>query len=148
MTATTQAHTQNEVPWLKELLQVQPGSPWGNVETRGLDSNFARDTYVETELDRQVADAIRGKTVSLVILCGNVGDGKTAFLQNLAANLGFPTVHSAERVWEHDLPGGPRLTVNLDGAAAYKGEPTDARIQFLDLNARSLVGGYHPSQGS
>ncbi|MFP4174093.1 MAG: hypothetical protein ACLFV4_14410 [Candidatus Hydrogenedentota bacterium] len=98
MAATTQARTQNEVPWLKELLRVQPGSPWGNVETRGLDSGFARDTYVQTELDRQVADAIRAKAVSLVILCGNAGDGKTAFLQNLAANLGAPEVHSAQRI--------------------------------------------------
>ncbi|MFP4192035.1 MAG: hypothetical protein ACLFU6_08195, partial [Candidatus Hydrogenedentota bacterium] len=81
---------------MKELLRVQPGSPWGNVETRGLDSGFARDTYVETELDRHVADAIRGKAVSLVILGGNAGDGKTAFLQNLA---GFAVESAA-------LPGG------------------------------------------
>ncbi|MFO7774777.1 MAG: hypothetical protein R6W89_03170 [Candidatus Hydrogenedentota bacterium] len=96
MAATTQANTQNEVPWLKELLQVQPGSPWGNVETRGLDSSFARETYVETELDRQVADAVRGKTVSLVILCGNAGDGKTA-MELSTAGVRYPMVSAWPR---------------------------------------------------
>jgi hypothetical protein len=70
----------NIVPRVKEILRAYPGSRFGNAETRGLDSEFAHDTYVETGLDRFLPEAIRAGDVSLVILCGNAGDGKTAFL--------------------------------------------------------------------
>lgn len=85
----TQIRTDNEVPWLGQLLQSYPGSPKGNAETRGLDSDFARQTYVETHLDTLLIQDIRDRKVKLVILCGNAGDGKTAFLQNLASKLGL-----------------------------------------------------------
>ncbi len=67
--------TDNVVPWLSQLLQSYPGSPKGNAETRGLDSDFAKMTYVETALDEILADDIKNRRVSLVILCGNAGDG-------------------------------------------------------------------------
>ncbi|MEN9631624.1 MAG: hypothetical protein RL077_28, partial [Verrucomicrobiota bacterium] len=37
-----------QVEWLNSLLCIYPGSPHGNIETRGLDSDFALATYVET----------------------------------------------------------------------------------------------------
>ncbi|MGH7961316.1 MAG: protein kinase domain-containing protein, partial [Candidatus Binatia bacterium] len=43
---TGSAWTNNEVPWLTHLLQSYPGSLKGNAETRGLDSLFAKQTYV------------------------------------------------------------------------------------------------------
>ena len=45
------ARSENEVPWLQSLLQSYPGSRWGNRETRGLDTDFAEQTYVETPLE-------------------------------------------------------------------------------------------------
>ena len=196
--------TDNEVPWLEQLLQSYPGSPKGNAETRGLDSLFARQTYVETKLDELLANDIREGRVSLVILCGNAGDGKTAFLQHLATNLGLEVGTSAQRLWDCTLESGLRVRANLDGSAAYQGRPAgellddffapfhdgsfpeklvhliaindgpllgwldesddspltaqlyaalegegdesvDHRIRFIDLNARSLVGGYSQS---
>ena len=192
--------TDNEVPWLSLLLQSYPGSPKGNSETRGLDSDFARQTYVETRLDSLLAEDIVNRKVNLVILCGNAGDGKTAFLQNLASKLGLSVGASAQRVWNCSLDDGLNIRANLDGSAAYKGrsanellneffapfhtqsfpenlvhlvaindgpllqwlndcddtylteqlrtaldedglEELDSRIRFIDLNARSLVGG-------
>ena len=198
----SQLLTNNEVPWLMNLLQSYPGSPKGNIETRGLDSPFAQNTYVETELDHIVKQGILEGKYQLIILCGNAGDGKTAFLQNLAKNLGMDYKLSSVRLWEDDLSNGLRIKINFDGAASY-GEKSsqeildeffypfqnqnfpeklvhliainngpllawienqeenwlteqlykllnhsedniDSRICFIDLNERSLVGGYNP----
>jgi serine/threonine protein kinase len=202
-----QARGDNVVPWLNQLLQSYPGSPKGNAETRGLDSDFARQTYVETPLDAALAADILSRRAQLVILCGNAGDGKTAFLQNLAARLGVKVGSSAQRVWSETLDRGLHLYANLDGSAAYLGRPAhelldeffepfhdgdfppdvvrllaindgpllawlgeqeqtpltsqlrvalseekfellDDRIRFIDLNARSLVGGVTGGAGA
>lgn len=110
----------NEVPRLRDLLSAYPGSVYGNAETRGLDSDFAERTYVPTGLDEQILTDIRDRKVNLVILYGNAGDGKTAFLQNLANQLGLPKQHSSERLWDHRLPDGLRVRANLDGSAAFR----------------------------
>jgi serine/threonine protein kinase len=120
-TEDTLVRRDNVVPWLSQLLQSYPGSPKGNAETRGLDSEFARMTYVETALDEILANDIRQRKVSLVILCGNAGDGKTAFLQNLAKSLGLEVGASAERIWDVTLSDGLRVYANLDGSAAFQG---------------------------
>ncbi len=110
-----------EEPWLMQLLQTHPASPYGNPETRGLDSDFARRTYVESNLDHRLAQEIRDGAVKLVFLCGNAGDGKTAFLQNLADNLGAPPVTSSTRLWTFSTDNGIMVKINLDGAASYEG---------------------------
>ena len=86
--------TPNQVPWLRNLLSSYPGSRHGNSETRGLDSEFAERTYVETRLDEALLTEIEAGSVNLVILFGNAGDGKTAFLQHLAQRLGLKDIHS------------------------------------------------------
>lgn len=120
----------NSVPRLKEILRAYPSSRFGNAETRGLDSDFAHDTYVETELDRLLPNAIEAGDVSLVILCGNAGDGKTAFLQHLAAELGVKHLASEQRVWDGSLKG-KKIKINLDGAAAWKGRSADELLDEL-----------------
>jgi hypothetical protein len=55
----------------------------GNGLTRGLETELARQTYVRTKLDLDLAPAIVAGRYSLVILTGNAGDGKTAFIQML-----------------------------------------------------------------
>ena len=117
--------TPNEVPWLKEILKSYPSSRYGNTETRGLDSEFAERTYVTTALDTVLCEEIRAGRVSLVILCGNAGDGKTAFLQHLAVQLDLPHFPSSERIWETQLPNGIRVKANLDGAAAWRDRSAD-----------------------
>ena len=62
-----------QVPWLLELLKMYPGSPKGNVETRGLDSRFALSTYVETPLENEIVDLLCERVVRLVVLCGKRG---------------------------------------------------------------------------
>ncbi|MCX8034319.1 MAG: NERD domain-containing serine/threonine-protein kinase [Thermodesulfovibrio sp.] len=115
----------NEVPWLKNILRCYPGSIYGNDETRGLDSDFALQTYVETNLDREILIDILNKKVNLVILLGNAGDGKTAFLQNLAKNLSLPIQHSSKRLWDYEHRYGLKIKANLDGSASYQGKTAE-----------------------
>jgi len=145
----------NVVPRVRDILRAYPGSRFGNAETRGLDSAFASDTYVETELDRLLPKEIEKGNVSLVILCGNAGDGKTAFLQHLAGQLGIEHLPSEQRVWDGVL-GDMHLKINLDGAASWKGRsadelldelfgpfesgaPTDRRVHLVAVNDGRLM---------
>ena len=120
---------ENEVPWLMSLLQSFPGSRWGNRETRGLDSDFAARTYVETNLERALHHAIVERRVRLVVLCGNAGDGKTALLQHLSRRLGLGGETSAKRILKGGLNDGLTVRMNLDGSASWKDCSAD---QLLD----------------
>lgn len=117
--------TENEVPWLRSLLQSYPGSRWGNSETRGLDTDFAQDTYVETPLDGALLKQILERRVRLVILCGNAGDGKTALLQHLAQELGLGHATSETRVLQRTLEDGLTVRINLDGSASWRSKSAD-----------------------
>jgi hypothetical protein len=112
------------VPRLTEILKSYPASRFGNMETRGLDSWFATDTYVETGLDRLLPPAILAGELGLIILCGNAGDGKTALLQNLAVKLGMPAPKSEIRVHDASV-GALNIKINLDGAASWNGRTAD-----------------------
>jgi serine/threonine protein kinase len=113
--------TPNEVPWLLNLLSY-PGSPYGNSETRGLDTEFAELTYVDTALEEKLVQQIKSREVQLIILSGNAGDGKTAFLQQLGKKLNLPAEKSAKRIWDYKLDDGLHIRVNLDGSASYQGK--------------------------
>lgn len=126
----TEQLTEQRIEWLRWVLQSYPGSPrWGNQETRGLDTTFAASTYVETHLERTLLKEIIERTVRLVVLCGNAGDGKTALLQHLANRLGFGQHSSSERLLEGQTADGLVVRMNLDGSAAWKGQSAD---QLLD----------------
>ena len=123
----------NEVPWLRQLLTSYPGSRWGNRETRGLDTEFATRTYVETDLEEVLFDDIVNRRVRLVILCGNAGDGKTAMLQHLAASLGMGRHDSSQRIVDQVIDDGLRVRMNLDGSAAFEGRSADEMLdEFLE----------------
>ena len=122
----------NEVPWLHTLLQSYPGSRWGNQETRGLDSEFAKRTYVKTELERVLHEEVLDRQVGLVVLCGNAGDGKTALLQHLTQELGLGSHRSDQRILQGEIEDGRRVHVNLDGSAAWDGRSADELLdEFL-----------------
>ncbi len=133
---------ENEVEWLKSLLQSYPGSLWGNRETRGLDSEFAAGTYVETDLEQALYRDIVERRVRLVVLCGNAGDGKTALLQYLAKRLGLGDWTSAERIVGGGLDDGLTVRMNLDGSASWKGCSAD---DLLDKFLAPFQGG-RPSE--
>jgi serine/threonine protein kinase len=131
----TAAHTSprspQQVQWLDSLLRTYPGSPHGNIETRGLDSEFALATYVETPLEQALLESIRQRKTRLVLLCGNAGDGKTALLQNLATHFGMPRHKSAERMWELRTADGLLLRANLDGSASWRGRSANELLNEI-----------------
>ncbi len=124
--------TNQHVEWLNSLLRIYPGSPHGNSETRGLDSDFALATYVQTPLEEALFAALQNRQTRLVVLCGNAGDGKTALLQHLAARFGVANHQSATRIWQATTTDGLILRANLDGAAAWQGRTAnDLLDEFL-----------------
>jgi len=148
--------SEQRVEWLLDLLKAYPGSRWGNRETRGLDTDFAAKTYVETDLEGALFDDIVGRRIRLVILCGNAGDGKTALLQHLAESLDLGRHQSSERVLEGQVPNGPLIRINLDGAASWNdksadeildeflapfqdGPPADDLVHMLAINDGRLI---------
>ena len=131
--------SENKVDWLQSLLQSYPGSRWGNSETRGLDTPFATQTYVETPLEEALYGDILQRKVRLVILCGNAGDGKTALLQHLAGHLGFGIHDSSERILEHQMDDGLIVRMNLDGSASWRGRSADELLnEFLEPFQKGL----------
>ncbi len=114
--------------WLREVQQAYAGSPHGNRETHGLDSDFARRTYVPTGLEAALKAAILARRYRLVVLCGNAGDGKTALLQQLAVLLGCDHARSLGGPLTLHPAGGPRIEMNLDGSSAWDDRSSDAAL--------------------
>lgn len=72
----------NSNPYIDEFLKIYSQSLVSTGLTRGLDEN----TYIPTRLDTALKkDVLNGKK-KLVVLTGNAGDGKTAFIQLIEAN--------------------------------------------------------------
>lgn len=84
-------HNQHVARFLKLYSQ----SDTSTSGTRGYDPA----TYVETKLDRRLVPRILDPVTRLVILTGNAGDGKTAFIQHmekLAGDLGAQVLTQTE----------------------------------------------------
>ncbi len=125
--------SEQRIEWLRSVLQSYPGSRWGNSETRGLDTDFASQTYVETRLEETLLQDILEQRVRLVVLCGNAGDGKTALLQHLTNRLGLGRHQSSDRVLEGQVTNGPLVRMNLDGSAAWQERSADEILaEFLE----------------
>jgi serine/threonine protein kinase len=122
---------EEQIEWLKFLLQSYPGSQIGNQETRGLDSQFAEKTYIETELEKTLLTEIENRQVQLVILCGNAGDGKTALLQKISERNGLEKPLSSSRILKKKLDNGLTFMVNLDGSASFQGRTSDELLDEI-----------------
>ena len=70
-------------PWVNDVRSLYRNSDIGNKNNRGLDTTFVRETYVPTALDEHLLPAIFELKPKVVFLCGNPGDGKTAFLEKV-----------------------------------------------------------------
>ena len=69
--------------WVDNLLGLYQHSLTGNFDNRGLASDFARKTYINTLLDNELLPAVLNGNFKAVFLTGNPGDGKTAFLEKV-----------------------------------------------------------------
>lgn len=72
----------NQNPNIDEFLRFYSQSEKSTGGTRGYDAK----TYVETKLDAKLTPTIFDPKTKLVILSGNAGDGKTAFIQRVEAH--------------------------------------------------------------
>jgi len=67
-------------PYVSHLLTLYSQSQISNAGTRGLDE-IGKATYVSTYLDERLKPALLRGDFRLVVISGNAGDGKTAFIQ-------------------------------------------------------------------
>jgi len=72
----------NTNPMVARFLALSSQARRTNRGTRGID-DLALATYVETRLDDRLADSVLEGRHRLVIVTGNAGDGKTAFIQRV-----------------------------------------------------------------
>ncbi|NKW96659.1 protein kinase domain-containing protein [Bacillus toyonensis] len=78
-----QKYTNHLIPYYQSLYSQ---SSISNKGTRGLDK-FAEANYIDTQLDQKLRQMIIDGKYQLVIITGNAGDGKTAFIQRLESIL-------------------------------------------------------------
>ena len=71
----------NHNPKVETFLKIYSQSLLSTGLTRGLDES----TYIPTKLDTSLKEDVLGGKKKLVVLTGNAGDGKTAFIQLIEA---------------------------------------------------------------
>ena len=122
-------------PTVDALRGLYRHSAIGNAGNRGLDDDFARDTYATTRLDAELLPAIVGGRLDVVVLSGNPGDGKTSFLVRVGAELdrlGATAVHDDAAGWRKRLDGRTYAAV-YDASESHGELSSDALIrQALD----------------
>jgi len=72
----------NTSRFVSHLLTLYSQSRRSNAGTRGMDA-WGDSAYVDTALDSELLPAVLSGEFRLVLITGNAGDGKTAFLQHL-----------------------------------------------------------------
>jgi serine/threonine protein kinase len=107
----------NTNPFVAHLQSLFSQSARSNAGTRGMDA-WGEAVYVATDLDRKLMPAVLGGEFRLVLITGNAGDGKTAFLQHLERE-----VEKQGGTANRNLPNGSalqlgqrRFLINYDGS--------------------------------
>ena len=119
----------NTNPFVTHLLTVYSQSRVSNAGTRGLDE-VGKATYVPTYLDEKLKPALLKGEFRLVIISGNAGDGKTAFIQQFEAfaeSKGAQIQHGANGA-VFQLKGHTYLS-NYDGSQDEGDGRNDAVLQ-------------------
>lgn len=114
-------------PFVSHLLTLYSQSQRSNAGTRGLDA-IGEALYVSTRLDDELRPAILNGEFKLVIISGNAGDGKTAFIQKLEKHveqLNISVQRSANGA--HFDYAGRHFLTNYDGSQD-EGEVTNQAI--------------------
>lgn len=119
----------NTNPFVMHLLTLYSQSQVSNAGTRGLDE-VGKATYVPTYLDEKLKPALLKGEFRLVIISGNAGDGKTAFIQQFetfAESKGAQMLRGANgAVFQLK---GHNYQSNYDGSQDEGDERNDAVLQ-------------------
>lgn len=122
----------NTNPFVSELLTLYSQSRRSNAGTRGLDV-LGEQTYVETALDRDLVPAVLEGEFRLVVISGNAGDGKTAFLQKLETRVeaeGAVVDRSVSNGCRFDFRGRTYQS-NYDGSQDEGDQTSDAVLRLF-----------------
>jgi serine/threonine protein kinase len=107
----------NSNAFVSHLLTLYSQSHRSNAGTRGMDA-LGFSAYVDTALDRALLPAVLQGEFQLVLISGNAGDGKTAFLQRLEKEVearGGSVNRGLANGSELTL-AGKRYLINYDGS--------------------------------
>ncbi|WP_235015726.1 protein kinase [Aquimarina sp. AU58] len=104
------------VDYINSLYSQSKSGNWGTrVNERG--SNYDRLTYSPSKLDRKLIPDILDARFKLIIITGNAGDGKTAFIRKIEDD---PTVKNLKRFGHKNgaefLINGTPFESNYDGS--------------------------------
>lgn len=122
-------------PHVDHFLTMYSQSERSTSGTRGYDP----ETYIETKLDRNLIPRILDPKTKLVILTGNAGDGKTAFIQYIEKAAGNQQAQILERT-DNGCTfklGGVLYQTLYDGSQDSEGTANDA----------VLAGFFHEMEG-
>jgi len=137
----------NTNPFVAHLLTLYSQSRRSNAGTRGMDaSRYA--SYVDTALDRELLPAVLAGEFTLVLITGNAGDGKTAFLQRLEQE-----VEARGGVVDRGRPNGSgmelagrKYLINYDGSQDEGGkENNQALLDFFSEYAGRATSQWRPA---
>lgn len=117
----------NYNPNVDTFLKIYSQSLLSTGLTRGLDE----ETYIRTKLDTKLKDDVLLGKIRLVVLTGNAGDGKTAFIQlieNAAKTDGgiFQSTTDNGCMFSYD---NFQFETLYDGSQDYEGKPNDILLK-------------------
>lgn len=123
-----QPHKPNFNPFVSHLLTMYSQSPRTNAGTRGLGLDaVGRETYVNTLLDDKLRPAVLSGNFRLVIVTGNAGDGKTAFIQQIEREI--PSSVEQLPNGSQFVLNGRRFITNYDGSQDEGNRANDEVLQ-------------------
>lgn len=107
----------NSNAFVSHLLTLYSQSRRSNAGTRGMDA-LGFSVYVDTALDRELLPAVLSGEFRLVLISGNAGDGKTAFLQRVEKEVEARggTANRALVNGSELMLAGKRYLINYDGS--------------------------------
>lgn len=120
-------------PTVAALRGLYRRSGIGNAGNRGMDDDFARQTYAETLLDTALLPAVVGGELDVIVLSGNPGDGKTSFLVQVGVALdgaGATTRRADPAGWTKEL-GGRTFSAVYDASESHGDLSSDDLIHAV-----------------
>ncbi len=125
------------VDYINSLYSQSKSGNWGTrVNERG--SNYDQLTYSPSKLDRKLIPDILDARFKLIIITGNAGDGKTAFIRKIEDD---PTVKNLKRF---DHKNGAEFSIN---GTAFESNYDGSQDEDGKLNNEVLESFFNPFEG-
>lgn len=124
-------------PAVASIRSLYTRSSAGAANILGLNSEFAKETYVGTRLDNALLPDIVKGNLDVVFLTGNPGDGKTSFLQQVEEALTAAGAQGESHSWGWMLElNGRKFHAIFDASESHEEMSSDELV----ISALSRVG--------